>query len=89
MRIKKGRRSKKITVHPVNGPAVKKFDPDELTLSENEIIEACFDYVKKKGYTTLSSCWLKIPIKDKVDSLGRKRRRGIEFTVTVKKASEE
>lgn len=53
-----------------------------LTMTENEMIEACMDSLKKKGYSG-GVCRLLIPLVDKVDKLGRKRRRGIELQVEL------
>lgn len=54
-----------------------------LTMTENEMIEACMASIKEKGYSAGGVCRLLIPLVDKVDKLGRKRRRGIELQVEL------
>ena len=61
---------------------------DRVALTENEIVQACHDFLENKGYTLSKTSWLRIPIRDKEDKLGRKRRRGIEFHVEIEDASE-
>ncbi len=52
-------------------------------MTENEIVEACMFYLKSKKYSTSDKCCLLIPLKDNIDKLGRKRRRGIELSVEL------
>lgn len=53
-----------------------------VTLGEDEIIEACYDYVKKKGITPGNLSWLIVPKgEEKRDSLGRRRRIKVQFMV--------
>lgn len=54
-----------------------------LTMTENEIVDACIFYLKSKKYFTSNKCSLSIPLKDNIDRLGRKRRRGVEFHVEL------
>jgi len=56
---------------------------DKVSLTEGEIVQACHDFLEKKGYRLSNVSYLKIPIRDNVDSLGRKKRRGIEFQVDI------
>jgi hypothetical protein len=67
MRIRKGRGKAK----------------DRVSLTENEIVQACHDFLESKGYQLSNVSYLKVPTKDAVDSLGRKKRRGIEFQVDI------
>lgn len=55
--------------------------PAQITLTENEIVEACYEFLRNKGHELGNRSLLMIPVRDKKDSLGRKRRRGIEFRV--------
>lgn len=57
-----------------------------VTLTENEIVEACYNFVRERKIEPGRISYLKIPIRDKVDSAGRKRRRGIEFQVEIEKS---
>jgi hypothetical protein len=57
---------------------------DRISLTENEIVEACYRYVKDKGYNLGDISYLVIPnTGTKLDSLGRKMKRGIEFRVDI------
>ena len=56
---------------------------DRVSLSELEIVQACHEFLERNGYTLSNTSYLKIPTHDRVDSLGRKIRRGIEFQVEV------
>lgn len=56
-----------------------------VTLTEDDIVQACHDFLERNGYTLSDTCRLVVPIRDKIDSLGRKRRRGIEFQVDVER----
>jgi len=56
----------------------------QVALSENEVVQACHDYLEAKGYTLADVSYLVIPTRDKVDKRGRKLRRGIEFRVGIK-----
>jgi hypothetical protein len=67
MRLRKGKGKKK----------------DRLTLTETEIVQACYDFLRKKGYELANTSYLSIPKRDRVDSLGRKIRQGIEFQVDL------
>ena len=60
----------------------------QVALSENEIVQACHDYLEAKGYTLADISHLVIPIRDKVDKRGRKVRRGIEFRAGIKEFRE-
>ena len=64
--------------------ATKKKEKSKVTLTENEIIEACCEFIKNKGHKPASICWLKLPkIREKVDKLGRKRECRIEFQMEL------
>jgi len=56
---------------------------DKISLTEDEIVQACHDFLENKGYHLSTISYLKIPIQDAIDSLGRKKRRGIEFQVEI------
>lgn len=67
MRIRKGKGKKK----------------DRLTLTETEIVRACYHFLNKKGYKLSNTSYLSIPKRDRVDSLGRKIAQGVEFQVDI------
>ena len=55
-----------------------------VSLTENEIVLACYEYVRRQGTEPGDTSYLKIPNdRNKKDSLGRKRRSGIEFMVEI------
>lgn len=56
---------------------------DKVSLTEGEIVQACHEFLQKRGYVLSKTSYLKIPIRDNVDSLGRKKIRGIEFQVDI------
>lgn len=62
--------------------AVKK-ESAKVTLTEDEIVHACYDFVRKQGLNPGKICYLKIPKKQTVDAAGRKRRRRLEFMVDL------
>lgn len=54
----------------------------KVTLDENEIVEACYEYLRKRGISPGNISWLRVPRgEDKTDSLGRKRRVKVQFMV--------
>lgn len=64
--------------------ATKKKEKSKVTLTENEIVEACRQYINKLGYKPASICWLKLPkVREKIDKLGRKRENRIEFQMEL------
>lgn len=63
--------------------------PSMVALSENEIVQACHDYLEAKGYTLANISHLVVPIRDKVDKRGRKIRKGIEFRVGIEDGREQ
>jgi hypothetical protein len=54
-----------------------------ITLTESEIMQACREFLVKKGYSLSNVSYLKIPLSDKVDSLGRRRKPGIEYLTHI------
>lgn len=62
--------------------AVRK-ESAKVTLTEDEIVQACYDFVRKNGLTPGRISYLKIPTRHTVDAAGRKRRRRLEFMVDL------
>jgi hypothetical protein len=56
--------------------------PAVVTLTEDEVVEACCRYVEKSGHSIDSRIWLAIH-KGKKDKLGRKRRGKVEFVAEI------
>lgn len=59
-----------------------------VTLTENEVVQACHDYLEAKGYVLANITYLVIPTRDRVDKRGRKIRRGMEFQADIKEYHE-
>jgi hypothetical protein len=62
--------------------------PAVVTLTEDEVVEACCRYVKDRVARVGSRIWL-VTHKGKKDKLGRKRKGKVEFGAEIHSASKD
>jgi hypothetical protein len=49
--------------------------PPKVTLTQEEIVDACYEYLRSQGLKLGSTCWLKIPL----NTDPKKRKQKLEF----------
>ena len=61
----------------------KKEKPATVTIGENDIVEACYQYLISKGHDLNGRCMVCVQHRT-VDKIGRKRRGKIELAFELK-----